>query len=318
LPSKQGSFDLAQLPSDLGGLIACDTALLQQLGWHGLVAHCCPTSIFASLDNLYHPAWCLLRLYMHRGALVKFATPPWTHQQLQCALSKDPHCSFFEYIDLPQEDFVDMINKGQWVILPAKAVLHLPGFQLSPPGVVPQCSHCPSSICDYSWWGVNDITLPLAAMKAMQTCLSLECILHEILLASPAHGPVHMIKLDISDGFYQITLNIDDIPKLGVVFPMLPGDEPLIAFPLVLSMGWINSPPIFLTATQTIADIANAQAFPTGCHLPNLWTIWLPLLLPHLLTSTGGQYHLYLINLTCLWALCFLQLGRLPLLWKFL
>jgi hypothetical protein len=68
-----------------------------------------------------------------------------------------------------------------------------------------------------------------------------------------------MIKLDISDGFYRIGLNIDDIPKMGVVFPTLPGDEPLIAFPLVLPMGWTNSPPVFSTATDIIADIANAQ-----------------------------------------------------------
>jgi hypothetical protein len=68
-----------------------------------------------------------------------------------------------------------------------------------------------------------------------------------------------MIKLDISDGFYPIGLNIDNIPKLGVAFPMLPGDEPLIAYPLVLPMGWTDSPPIFSTATKTIADIANAR-----------------------------------------------------------
>jgi hypothetical protein len=40
---------------------------------------------------------------------------------------------------------------------------------------------------------------------------------------------------------------------------MLPGDELLIAFPLGLPMGWTNSPPVFLTATETIADIANAR-----------------------------------------------------------
>jgi hypothetical protein len=96
-------------------------------------------------------------------------------------------------------------------------------------------------------------------MKAMQFGWSLERILCEILFANPAHGPVHMIKLDISDGFYWIGLNIEDIPKLGVVFPTLPGDEPLIAFPLVLSMGWTNSPLVVLTATETIADIANAR-----------------------------------------------------------
>jgi len=96
-------------------------------------------------------------------------------------------------------------------------------------------------------------------MEAMQFGRSLERILREILFANPAHGPVQMIKLDISDGFYRIGLNIDDIPKLGVVFPTLPGDKPLIAFPLVLPMGWTNSPPIFLTATKTIADITNAR-----------------------------------------------------------
>jgi hypothetical protein len=152
-----------------------------------------------------------------------------------------------------------MINKGQWVILPAKAVLHLRSLQLSPLGVVPQRGRCPHWICDYSWWGVNKDTLPLAAMEAMQFGWSLERILQEILFANPAHGPVQMIKLDISDGFYRIGLNIDNIPKLGVVFPMLPGDEPLIAFLLVLPMGWMNSPPIFLTATKTITDIANAR-----------------------------------------------------------
>jgi hypothetical protein len=68
-----------------------------------------------------------------------------------------------------------------------------------------------------------------------------------------------MIKLDLSDGFYRIGLIVDDIPKLGVILPTLPGEEPLIAFPLVLPMGWKNSPPIFCTATETIADIANAR-----------------------------------------------------------
>jgi hypothetical protein len=104
-------------------------------------------------------------------------------------------------------------------------------------------------------------------MEAMQSGWSPERILCEILFTNPAHGPLHMIKLDISDGFYQIGLNIDDIPKLGVVFPTLPGDEPLIAFPLVLPMGWTNSRPIFSTATETIADIANTQ----------LSSGWLPL-----------------------------------------
>ena len=45
-----------------------------------------------------------------------------------------------------------------------------------------------------------------------------------------------MLKLDIADGFYRIALNIDDIPKLGVVFPSPEDEEPLVALPLVLPM----------------------------------------------------------------------------------
>ena len=52
---------------------------------------------------------------------------------------------------------------------------------------------------------------------------------------------------------------MDDVLKLGVVFPMEDGEEPLVAFPLVLSMGWKNIPPNFSTATETITNIANKR-----------------------------------------------------------
>ena len=127
---------------------------------------------------------------------------------------------------------------------------------------------------DYSWWDVNDDTLPLAAMESMQFGHALDHILRKILLANPAFGPVYLIKLDISDGFYRIALAVDDVPKLGVAFPTANDAYPLVAFPLVLPMGWKNSPPIFSTATKTIADLANARIRtfepPLPHHLDNM------------------------------------------------
>ena len=70
-----------------------------------------------------------------------------------------------------------MINKGQWMVLPAKDVQHLPGLLLSPPGVVPQRGRRSRWICDYRWWGINEDTLPLAAMEAMQFGHALDRIL---------------------------------------------------------------------------------------------------------------------------------------------
>ena len=93
----------------------------------------------------------------------------------------------------------------------------------------------------------------------MQFGHALDRILRELILADPALGPVQLLKLDISDGFYRVNLNIEDVPKLGVAFPTKPGEPQLVAFPLVLPMGWKNSPPIFSAATETIADLANQR-----------------------------------------------------------
>jgi len=138
-----------------------------------------------------------------------------------------------------------MIKKEQWVILPARAVSELPNIRISPPGCVPQRNRRPRWICNYSWSDVNAETLDLASKDSIQ--------------ADPALGPIYLMNIDISDGFYRIAINIDDIPKLGVVFPTLPGEEPLIAFPLVLPMGWKNSPPVFTTATETVANLDNQR-----------------------------------------------------------
>ncbi|KAI2512410.1 adenylate kinase [Fragilaria crotonensis] len=75
----------------------------------------------------------------------------------------------------------------------------------------------------------------------------------------PRYGPVYMAKIDIADGFYRVWLQIADIPQLGVALPNSPGREPLVAFPLALPMGWVESPPYFTALTETSCDLANAM-----------------------------------------------------------
>ena len=72
---------------------------------------------------------------------------------------------------------------------------------------------------------MNDETLPLAPKEAMQFGHALDRILREILLADLKLGPVYLSKLDISDVFYRVWLALDDIPKLGVVFPVKEGEK---------------------------------------------------------------------------------------------
>ena len=75
--------------------------------------------------------------------------------------------------------------------------------------------------------------MPLADIEAMQFCHALDRILWEILLSDPSLGQVQLMKIDLSDEFYRIVVIVDDIPKLGVVFPTKSGQELLIVFPLV-------------------------------------------------------------------------------------
>ena len=49
----------------------------------------------------------------------------------------------------------------------------------------------------------------------MQYGRALDRLIGEVVIANPALGPVHVLKLDISDNFYRIGLRPTDDPKLG-------------------------------------------------------------------------------------------------------
>ena len=244
-------------PAPLAAYITRDTDLLQREGWTALVTQRRQRGDFTNLETLDHPAARLIDFYRKRGVPAKMSTAPWSAQRVKAALERGPHKSCADSTAFLQEEFADMVSKGQWVVLPASAVKHLPGLRVSPMGMKEERDRRDRVIIDYSFSNVNQETLPLVATEAMQFGHALDRILRQILLANPAYGPVQLMKIDISDGFYRVNLNIDDIPKLGVAYPTAPGEEQLIAFPLVLPMGWKNSPPAFCTVTETIADTAN-------------------------------------------------------------
>ena len=113
--------------------------LLQRVGWQRFVKERRNGGDLADLSQVdNHPARRLLMLYKNRGVPVKFSSPKWSRSQIHDALSRGAHQSCNEHIDFLNEEFIDMIKKGQWVILPAAMAMELEGLRLSPPGVVPQ------------------------------------------------------------------------------------------------------------------------------------------------------------------------------------
>ena len=71
-------------------------------------------------------------------------------------------------------------------------------------GLVPQRGRRDRMISDYSFFGVNDETLPVASKEAMQFGRTLHRLLQKIHYANERFGPVYLSKLDLSDGFYRL------------------------------------------------------------------------------------------------------------------
>ena len=91
---------------------------------------------------------------------------------------------------------------------------------------------------------MNKDSLPLNPLEAIQVGHVLDKILHALILANHSLGPVQLLELDISNGFYRVNLNINDVPKLGVAFPTKPDKSQLMTFALVLPTGW-KTPPLY-------------------------------------------------------------------------
>jgi hypothetical protein len=251
--------------TELGECVRRDVCLLRDLGWEEFIRQRRGRSDLSDqVDTIRHPARSHLRHLRRRGARVPMSTPPWTAAHLATTLARGPHKSAVEHAEFLGQELVEFVLKGQWVVLPYRVVQSLPRrvrrqLRISPMGVVPQRERRPRVIVDYSFHNVNQDTVKLAPREAMQFGKALERILRRVVEANPVHGPVYLIKIDISDGFYRIWLNSSDIPTLAVSLPPLQDNETLIALPLVLPMGWTESPPYFTVATETVADLANQR-----------------------------------------------------------
>ena len=135
-----------EVSAELGTYVTRDVKLLKEMGWKSFVSRC-QRGDFAEVTKLPHPASRLLQHYKIHGAPVKLTTNPWKRHTIELALAQGLHRSCMEHIDFLHEEFIDMINKQQWVVLPYSEAKHLPGLRLSPPGVVPQRDRRPPMDC---------------------------------------------------------------------------------------------------------------------------------------------------------------------------
>jgi len=247
------------LADELGKCVARAVELYQSTNSFEDFIRACqgPSDLQSNIGKLPHPAATLLDEYRTNGVPYKTRADNWTPNLRREALLRGAHQSAYQYQDFVREEFVDMIKKRFWVVLPAALLMEYEDLRLSPLGVVPQHERRPRIICDYTYYGVNQDTAPDAPPEAMQFGRTLRRILQKLADANPMYGPVYMAKYDMSDGFYRLQLSLDSILPLAVMLPTMSQEDPLVALPLVVTMGWTEAPPAFSTTTETSTDLAN-------------------------------------------------------------
>jgi hypothetical protein len=211
------------------------------------------------VGTIDHPAAQFLDYLRTNGAPIRMKDENWTKATIQERATRGPHQSTKAHIEFVRDEMADFDDKSFWTVLPLEAVQHLPNLRISPLGCVPQRDRRPRLINDLTFYGINENTICLAPTDAMQFGRALERVLHKIQSADPRHGPVYLSKIDVADGFYRVDLETATAPTLAVILPHQAGEPPLVAILLSLPMGWVESPPYFCAASETIADLANAN-----------------------------------------------------------
>ena len=245
---------------DALGKSACVTASLLDSGlsFSELCERLRGPTCLANTSKLSHPASDLLFRIRRAGVPVLQSSLPWTLEQRDAAVQRGPHQSANAHAAFLRDEVCSMAEAGQWLVLPYSRVRNLPGLRLAPMGLIPQRERRGRPIVDYTFAGVNQDSVQLAP-DSMQFGRAAERILQALHRADTRHGPVYLAKADISDAFMQVWIATHCVPVLGALLPSLAGEEALVGFPLILPMGWVESPPYLCAVTETIADLANSR-----------------------------------------------------------
>jgi hypothetical protein len=91
-----------------------------------------------NVAHLPHRAAHLLDRLRVRGATVATKPNPWSMNQKLAALHRGTHQSANQHVEFLCKEFVDMIRKVQWILLPARLLMNARNLRLIPLGVVPQ------------------------------------------------------------------------------------------------------------------------------------------------------------------------------------
>ena len=196
----------------------------------------------------------------------------WTRDDLEAAVTKGPHKSALE-ADAIEQIQIEAREKQEQGF----AKIHLWGdlkkqlpkkLKLSPLAMIPHKSRKYRAILDLSFIlrlagydlpSVNEATVHMAPEEAMDQIGQVLPRIIEAMASAPLDGgDIMLSKLDISNGFWQMTYADGEEWKFACVLPNKPGGPVEIIVLSALQMGWAESPPFFCAASETARDVAHS------------------------------------------------------------
>ncbi len=93
-------------------------------------------SVVQEITMLSQPYPIPLSMYTHpqiHRASVYLQSVPWGSSTFAAVMQRGTHCSCVTQLDFLEEDFVGIMNKGQWIVLPTTIGSTLLNIHLSPP-----------------------------------------------------------------------------------------------------------------------------------------------------------------------------------------
>jgi hypothetical protein len=235
------------------------------------------------LRALEHPAASLLKEYASQGCPVDVGRN-WTLEELETAVEKGPHSSSLEpdAIEQIQMEAKEKVKQGfskiyTWEWLKKNLNKH-PQLKLSPLAMIPHKSRKYRAILDLSYQllvagyllpSVNEATKDCAPEEAIAQIGSvLPRIIEALARVDPSKGPVSLMKVDLTDGFWRVMAKEGEEWNVAYILPNHPGKPIEVVVPSALQMGWALSPPFFCAASETARDVSEQLAHEPVGTLP--------------------------------------------------
>ena len=204
--------------------------------------------------------------------------PDWPPATIQQAINQGPNPSALtpESLELFQEDIAYQVQAGFSEVVLLEQLMKDPpaNLKFSPVAVVPQANRRGRIILNLSFPIRSKTTNPRRAGKIVQPSVNESTIqtapstpvkligvvlfeMFEYMAAAPPNVDILLSKVDLSDGFWRMTVHAHDCYNFCYILPQPPSESTRVVIPSALQMGWQESPAYFCTATETGRDLIN-------------------------------------------------------------